>query len=89
MKVQHNGRYHIPASADTPQLYLTNMTQEDVIGYIYELLDKDAHHDKKPDVSVCSATVVKNRDVLISFSILVIFHYHSILHRVILSAYSL
>lgn len=46
------------------------MTQGDGIGYIYELFDKDAHHDRKvdePDVSVCSATVVKNRDVLISF----------------------
>lgn len=68
------------------------MTQEDGISYIYELFDKYAHHDRKvdePDVSVCSAIVVKNRDVLISFSILVIFHYHSIPHRVILSAYSL
>ena len=38
------------------------MTQEDGIGYIYELFDKDAHHDREvdePDVSVCSATVVK------------------------------
>ena len=68
------------------------MPQEDGISYIYELFDKYAHHDSKvdePDVSVCSATVVKNRDVLISFSILVIFHYHSIPHRAILSAYSL
>lgn len=68
------------------------MTQGDSISYIYELSDKDAHHDRKvdeSDVSVCSATVVKNRDVLISFSILVIFHYHSIPHRAILSAYSL
>lgn len=48
------------------------MTQGDGIGYIYELLDKDAHHDRKIDesnVSECSATVVKNRDVLISFGI--------------------
>lgn len=38
------------------------MTQEDGISYIYELFDKYAHHDRKvdePDVSVCSAIVVK------------------------------